>query len=45
MDLAPMRIGVNMSAQQFEDPMLIDKIRGALEETRLPPEFLELELT
>jgi diguanylate cyclase (GGDEF)-like protein len=45
MDFEPLRIGVNVSAQQFEDPMLIDKIRGALEETRLPPEFLELELT
>jgi diguanylate cyclase (GGDEF)-like protein len=45
MDFEPMRIGVNVSAQQFEDPMLIDKIRGALEETKLPPEFLEIELT
>jgi diguanylate cyclase (GGDEF)-like protein len=45
MDLEPMRIGVNVSAQQFEDPLLIDKIRGALKETRMPPELLELELT
>jgi diguanylate cyclase (GGDEF)-like protein len=45
MELEPMRIGVNVSAQQFEDPMLIDKIRGALKETKLPPEFLEIELT
>ncbi len=45
MDFEPMRIGVNVSAQQFEDPMLIDKIGGALKETKLPPEFLELELT
>jgi len=45
MDFEPMRIGVNVSAHQFEDPMLIDKIRGALKETKLPPEFLELELT
>ncbi|MFZ1866816.1 MAG: EAL domain-containing protein [Polyangiales bacterium] len=45
MDFEPMRIGVNVSAQQLEDPMLIDKIRGALHETKLPPEFLELELT
>ena len=45
MDFEPMRIGVNVSAQQFEDPMLIDKVRAALKETRLPPEFLELELT
>lgn len=45
MDFEPMRIGVNVSAQQFEDPMFIDKIRNALRETNLPPEFLELELT
>ena len=45
MDLQPMRIGVNVSAQQFEDPMLIDKIRSALRETKLAPELLELELT
>ena len=45
MHFAPMRIAVNVSAQQFEDPMLIDKIRSALKETKLPPELLELELT
>ena len=45
MDFEPMRMGVNVSAQQFEDPMLIEKIRSALKETRLPPEFLEIELT
>ena len=45
MEFEPMRIAVNVSAQQFEDPMLIDKIRGALKETKLRPEFLELELT
>ena len=45
MYFAPMRIAVNVSAQQFEDPMLIDKIRNALKETKLPPELLELELT
>jgi diguanylate cyclase (GGDEF)-like protein len=45
MDLEPMRIAVNVSAQQFEDPMLIDKVRHALRETKLPPELLELELT
>ena len=45
MHFAPMRIAVNVSAQQFEDPMLIDKIQSALKETKLPPELLELELT
>ncbi len=45
MDFEPMRVGVNVSAQQFEDPMFIDKVRNALRETKLPPEFLELEVT
>ena len=44
-DLEPMRIGVNVSARQLEDSMFIDKVRDALKETNLPPEFLELELT
>jgi diguanylate cyclase (GGDEF)-like protein len=45
LELQPMRISVNVSAQQFEDPLLIDKVRSALENTDLSPEFLELELT
>ena len=45
MHFAPMRIAVNVSAQQFEDPMLVDKIQSALKETKLSPELLELELT
>jgi len=45
MELTPMRISVNVSAQQFEDPMLIDKVRLALAESKVAPEFLELELT
>ncbi|MDH3655720.1 MAG: EAL domain-containing protein [Myxococcales bacterium] len=45
LELQPMRIGVNVSAQQFEDPLLIDKVRSALARTELSPEFLELELT
>jgi diguanylate cyclase (GGDEF)-like protein len=45
LELQPMRISVNVSAQQFEDPLLIDKVRSALASTDLSPEFLELELT
>jgi diguanylate cyclase (GGDEF)-like protein len=44
-DLKSMRMSVNVSAQQFEDPMLMDKVRSALDETKISPEFLELELT
>jgi len=44
-EMEPMRIAVNVSAQQFEDPMLIEKIRSALQETKIAPQLLELELT
>lgn len=45
MGFEPMRVSVNVSAQQFEDPTFVDKVRAALDATKLPPEFLELELT
>jgi diguanylate cyclase (GGDEF)-like protein len=45
LELQPMRMSVNVSAQQFEDPLLIDKVRSALARTELAPELLELELT
>ncbi len=45
LELQPMRMSVNVSAQQFEDPLLIEKVRSALAKTELAPEFLELELT
>ncbi len=40
-----LRVAVNMSALQFRMPDLVGLVRGALEETGLPAEFLELELT
>lgn len=43
--LAPIRIAVNLSARQFQDPRLINSIRQILEETDLDPNFLELEIT
>ena len=39
------RVGVNFSASQFDDPALLDKIRHVLTETGLPPDALEMELT
>ncbi|HEX8070500.1 MAG TPA: EAL domain-containing protein [Pyrinomonadaceae bacterium] len=39
------RMAVNLSARQFQQPELLDMIAGALAETGLPPECLELELT
>lgn len=39
------RVAVNLSARQFEDPELVDYVRDVLAETQLPAESLELEVT
>ncbi|WP_051029597.1 sensor domain-containing protein [Brevibacillus massiliensis] len=41
----PLKIAVNMSAQQFQQKNLLEMIRGILDETRLEPKWLELEIT
>ncbi|WP_415888980.1 EAL domain-containing protein [Neptuniibacter sp. SY11_33] len=41
----PIRIAVNLSAVQFRDEQLIDKIERILQQTQLSPELLEVELT
>ncbi|GAB3266179.1 PAS domain S-box protein [Chitinimonas naiadis] len=38
-------VAVNLSARQFADDHLLDTIRAALSESRLPPSMLELEIT
>jgi predicted signal transduction protein with EAL and GGDEF domain len=43
--LPPLRIAVNLSGQQFKQPGFVDLVRCTLEETRMSPELLELELT
>jgi diguanylate cyclase (GGDEF)-like protein len=43
--MAPLRISVNLSPSQFRGSGLIDSIRRALDDARLPPEYLEVELT
>lgn len=43
--LMPITIGVNVSGRQFRDASLIADVRAALDETGLPANFLELELT
>ena len=40
-----LRIGVNLSTKQFQQQDLVDTVRAALEESGLPPEYLELEIT
>lgn len=43
--LPPLRISVNLSIRQFYQQNLVDTIKEILEDTGLPAEYLELELT
>lgn len=43
--LDPLRIGVNLSARQFQQPNLVETVALILKGTGLDPRFLELELT
>jgi diguanylate cyclase (GGDEF)-like protein len=41
----PLRIAVNLSPVQFRQAGLVTTVRSALQESTLPPEYLELEIT
>jgi diguanylate cyclase (GGDEF)-like protein/PAS domain S-box-containing protein len=41
----PIVLAVNLSAKQFRDPRLVERIDALLKETGLPPKLLELEIT
>jgi len=43
--MEPRIVSVNLSAKQFDDPGLIQKIENILTETGLNPNYLELEIT
>jgi diguanylate cyclase (GGDEF)-like protein/PAS domain S-box-containing protein len=43
--LAPFKVSVNISAKQFNQPDFVDKILQTLADTRLAPQWLELEIT
>lgn len=43
--LQDLRVAVNISARQFNEPDLLQQIAALLEETGLKPHYLELELT
>jgi diguanylate cyclase len=43
--LPPLRVGVNLSARQFEQKNLTERVSQILRETNLDPKCLELELT
>ena len=38
-------VAVNLSAQQLADPAIVSDVRDALQESELPPEALEVEVT
>lgn len=42
---APYRLGVNVSSQQFEHPKFAQVVQSALEESGLPADALDLEIT
>ena len=43
--LPPLSVSVNVSARQFEEKRLVERIEGALRDTGLPPDALEVEVT
>ncbi len=43
-DIFP-RISVNVSAKQLEDPYWLDTVRDTIEQTKIPAQFLDLEIT
>lgn len=43
--MRPLRLAVNLSRRQFRQNNLIEKIGEILDETGMPPELLELEIT
>lgn len=43
--LPPVRVAVNLSVTQFQQPGLVHSVRAALRASGLSPEYLELEIT
>lgn len=43
--MAPVRVAINMSAQQFRQKNLVSIVKSALESADLEPTYLEIELT
>jgi diguanylate cyclase (GGDEF)-like protein len=43
--MAPVRVAINMSAQQFRQKNLVSIVKSALENANLEPTYLEIELT
>ncbi|MCT7949836.1 PAS domain S-box protein [Ancylothrix sp. C2] len=43
--ITPLRVAVNLSGRQFQQENLVEMISEILEQTGLPPQFLDLEIT
>jgi diguanylate cyclase (GGDEF)-like protein/PAS domain S-box-containing protein len=43
--LGPLTVSVNVSATQFQQPTFLEDVKWALNVSKLPPQFLNLELT
>ena len=41
----PIRVSVNISARQFQEQNIVEMVQRVLQETKLKPEYLELEIT
>jgi EAL domain-containing protein (putative c-di-GMP-specific phosphodiesterase class I) len=41
----PVGVAVNLSPRQFREASIVDEVRSALEDTGLPPQLLEVEIT
>ena len=41
----PLRVSVNLSGRQFEQPWIVDLIAEVLKESNLPPEYFDIEMT
>lgn len=41
----PVRVAVNISARQFNEPNFIDKVDQLLQDTQIDPKYLEMEIT
>lgn len=39
------KVGVNLSAIQFNDPLIVEKIENIIKETGISPKYLDLEIT
>jgi diguanylate cyclase (GGDEF)-like protein/PAS domain S-box-containing protein len=43
--LSPVRVAVNVSAREFQNPEMFNRIASMLRETGVPPSYLEVEIT